>query len=292
MVVPADASTIPLARAMLQWLEPSTSDLMRTTYWLFWRLPVWGLLFVVSTLAAQDVPVDATRPLVTRADLQSALDQADQIAGSDAYSAAFKEGKRAEAAVIRERLLEGDFYVGDQVTVEMTGDSGFSGIETVRFGRVMSLRGLPDIPMRGVLRSEVQDYLTTQIARFLKDPDVKIRPLIRLTVLGGIGKPGFYQLDADLLLSDALMRTGGIGNGTDFKSSKVRRNGVEIIDGETIAKAIVEGRTLDQLNLRAGDEIEIGAKSRTNWLTTLRTFAAIPALILSGYTLGKLFGIF
>jgi hypothetical protein len=266
---------------------------MRTMSSLIWRLPVWGLLLLAPVLAAQDVPVDATRPLVTRADLQSALDQADQIAGSDAYSLAFKEEKRAEAAVIRERLLEGDFYVGDQLTIEMVGDTGgSSGVESIKFGRVLSLRGLPDIPMRGVLRSEAQDYISTQIARFIKDPEVKVRPLIRLTVLGGIGKPGFYQLDADLLLSDALMRTGGIGNSTEFKKSKVRRAGNDIIDGETIEKAIHEGRTLDQLNLRAGDEIEIGAKSTTNWFTTLRTFAAIPALIFSTYALGKLFGIF
>jgi hypothetical protein len=158
------------------------------------------------------------------------------------------------------------------------------------------MNGLPDIPMRGVLRSEAQDYVSTQLARFVKDPQVKVRPQIRLTVLGGIGKPGFYQLDADLLLSDALMMTGGIGNLTDFKKSKVRRNSggttVEVVDGETFAKAITDGKTLDQLNLRAGDEIEVGQKSNKDWFSTLRTFAAIPALILSTYAVGKLLGIF
>lgn len=261
-------------------------------YLLMWRLPVWGLLFCAPILAAQDIAVDARRPLVTRADLQSALNQAEQVAGSEAYSFAFREDSRAEAAVIRERLLEGDFYVGDQLNIEMSGDSGSSGVMRVEFGRVLTLRGLPDFPMRGVLRSEAQEYLTTQVARYVKDPQLKVRPLIRLTVLGGIGRPGFYQLDADLLLSDALMLTGGISNGTDFKASKIRRNGIDIIDGETIAKAITEGRTLDQLNLRAGDEIEIGMKSKTNLLTTLRTVLAIPALVFSAVALGKLLGIF
>ena len=265
---------------------------MRTMYSLLSRLSVWGLLFCAPILAAQDVPVDSRRPLVTRAELQSALDQTEQIAGSEAYSFAFREETRAEAALIRERLLEGDFYVGDQLNIQMVGDSGFSGVQTVQFGRVLVVRGLPDIPMRGVLRSEVQEYIKTQIARFIKDPDVKVRPLIRLTMLGGIGRPGFYQLDADLLLSDALLQTGGISNSTEFKASKVRRGGIEIIDGETIAKAITEGHTLDQLNLRAGDEIEIGLKSKTDFLTTVRKYAAIPALILSTYAVGKLVGIF
>jgi hypothetical protein len=49
---------------------------------------------------------------------------------------------------------------------------------------------------------------------------------------------------------------------------------------------------LDALNLRAGDEIEVGTKSTTDWLSTLRTVAIIPALIISLYGLGKLFGLF
>jgi protein involved in polysaccharide export with SLBB domain len=245
------------------------------------------------TATAQEVPaVDARRPVATRAELQQTLEEAEALAGSDAYSASFREDKRQEAALIRERLLEGDFYVGDQIQVTVVGDSGSSGTRIVGPGRVLTLPGLPDIPVRGVLRSEIEAYLIEQVGRYVRDPHIKARPLIRLTFMGGIGKPGFYQMDADKMLSDALMDAGGIGNGTELKDSKIKRGEEVIVDGEAFAKAVTDGVNLDELNLRAGDVIEVGEKTKKDWFMTLRTFAVIPALILSSYGLGKLFGIF
>lgn len=174
----------------------------------------------------------------------------------------------------------------------MTGDSGIGGQAIVRPGRVLSLGGLPDIPMRGVLRSEAEEYLTAQIRRYVIDAQVQVRPLIRLTFMGGIKSPGFYQMDADIMLSDALMQAGGISNGTDLKRSKILRGEDELVDGETFAQAVTEGVSLDHLNLRAGDVIEVGQVNKTNWFSTLRTYAIIPGLIISTYGVGKLFGIF
>jgi len=252
-----------------------------------------GVAFGTATgVRAQDAPVDSRQPIATRAQLQQAMEEAEGIANSSAYSASFRDDKRAEASQIRERLLEGDFFIGDNLMITMTGDSGISGRQSIRAGRVLSLGGLPDIPMRGVLRSEAEAHLTEQIQRYVRDAQVKVRPLIRLTFTGGIKQPGFYQMDADIMLSDALMQAGGISNGTELKRSKILRGDDEMVDGETFSKAVTDGVSLDHLNLRGGDVIEVGTKSTTNWFTTLRTFAVIPALIVSTYGLGKLFGIF
>lgn len=244
-------------------------------------------------LSAQEPGIEARRPVATRAQLQQSLEEAEAIANSPAYSAAFRDDKRAEAALIRERLLEGDFFIGDMLHVTMIGgDSGISGQKTVGPGRVLTLGTLPDIPMRGVLRAEAEQYLTEQVGRYIRDPQIKVRPLIRLTFMGGIRQPGFYQMDADIMLSDALMQAGGIGNSTDLKRSKILRGDDELMDGETFAKSVADGVSLDQLNLRAGDVIEVGTQNNKDWFTTLRTFAVIPALIISTYGVGKLFGIF
>lgn len=264
------------------------------------RHQVWALLLGAALaapveLGAQDGQVDARQPIATRAKLQEAMEAAEAIANSTAYSATFRDDKRAEAALIRERLLEGDFYIGDQLMIVMsgvTGDSGIGGQHSIRPGRVLTLGALPDIPMRGVLRSEVEVYLTEQLRRYVIDAQLKVRPLIRLTFMGGIKNPGFYQMDADIMLSDALMQAGGIGNNTDLTKSKILRGEEEMMDGEAFAKAVTEGVSLDHLNLRAGDVIEVGAVSNKDWFTKLRTFAIIPGLIISTYGLGKLFGIF
>ncbi len=255
-----------------------------------------GLMAAPSGLRAQDQPVDAQRPLATRAQLQASLTEAEQVANGGGFSASFREAKRDEAAMIRERLTEGDFYVGDQITITVVGADtslgGLGGTHSVSYGRVLILPSIGEVPLRGVLRSEIQTYLTEQIGRFVRNPDIRVRPSLRLTFMGGVNTPGFHQVDADMLVSDALTLAGGINNSTVLKDTKILRGEEEIVDGETFAKAVTSGLTIDQLNLRAGDEINVGVQNRRDWFTTLRTFAAIPALILSTYGLGRLFGIF
>ena len=50
---------------------------------------------------------------------------------------------------------------------------------------------------------------------------------------------------------------------------------------EEVAAAIRDGLTLDQLNLRAGDELVVGEETNRHWFQTMRTFMLIPGLILS-----------
>jgi protein involved in polysaccharide export with SLBB domain len=150
---------------------------------------------------------------------------------------------------------------------------------------------LPEIPLRGVLRSEIKDYLTEYLRRLFKDQTVQVIPTIRLTILGGVGNPGFYQLPADTPLPDAIMKAGGPGQATKLEESVIRRGQEELWGEEEVAKAITAGLTLDQLNLRAGDELVVGQETQRNWTQTLRTYALIPGLILSLAALGKLFGI-
>ena len=263
------------------------------------RIPllVWSLLlplalgFPAATVAQVDVS-EGRRAIATRDELQAALAEAERIAGSDGFSGSFREAKQREAALIRERLTEGDFQIGDQVQLTVFGEADATGLQTVGPGRVLSVKGLPDIPLRGVLRSEVEPYLRDQIGRFIKDAQVKARAMIRVSIIGGITKPGFYQLDADMMLSDAIMSAGGILAGADFKRSVIHRGEDRLLEKEDFTTALSDGRSLDQLNLRAGDVIEVGQKPTRSTYATISTIAIIPGLILSIYGIGKLAGAF
>jgi protein involved in polysaccharide export with SLBB domain len=257
-----------------------------------WRL-LLALAFGLPGLAqAQADLSDGRRAVATREELQAALADADRIASSDGFSGSFRESKQKEAALVRERLTEGDFQVGDQIQLTVFGEADATGLQTVGPGRVLSVKGLPDIPLRGVLRSEIEPYLKDQIGRYIKDAQVKARPMIRVSIIGGVIKPGFYQLDADMMLSDAVMSAGGIVAGAEFKRSVVHRGEDKILEKEDFAKALSDGRSLDQLNLRAGDQIEVGVKPVRSTYATVSTIAIIPGLILSIYGIGKLAGAF
>lgn len=116
--------------------------------------------------------------------------------------------------------------------------------------------------------------------------------MIRVSIIGGVLKPGFYQIDAGMMLSDAVMSAGGLVAGTEFKRSIVRRGEEKILTGESFAQALQDGRSLDQLNLRAGDVISVGEKPVRNTWATVQTIALIPGLILGIYAIGHLAGAF
>ena len=254
-------------------------------------------LVMVGEVVAQTPPTMDRRPQATRAQLDSTLIEIDKIIASPAYSDELKRSKQMEAAMIRQRLREGDFQVGDQLNISLSvpiqpGGAPLNNVVfTVGPNQMLSLTDIPDIPLRGILRSEVKDYLTEQLRRLFKDQTVQVVPTIRLTILGGVPQPGFYQLPADMPLPDVIMKVGGPTQTTKLDESVIRRGTEELWGEEEVMAAITAGTTLDQLNLRAGDELVIGMEKQSNLFTTLRTYALIPGLILSLAALGKLFGV-
>lgn len=221
---------------------------------------------------------NAQRSMVTRAELRSALEVIDKQLASSGYSAALRDAKRAEAEAIRDRLAEGDLRVGDLVLIDIVGDvAGLKGTYAVTPVRSIALPGGAEISVRGVLRSEMQAYVTEQLKKYIRDPVVKVTTSIRISIFGAVGKPGLYPAAADLLLGDALMNPGGgPANNARFDKSQIKRGDKVVIDGPEFQAAIREGRTLDQLNLQAGDEIIVAAKPQGG--TVFRIIGAIGSL--------------
>jgi len=238
-----------------------------TTRWsTLFRFGTFILPLILSfPLAAQTPPVqeaklDTRRAQASRLELEASLAAIDTILASPGYSTRIREAKQREGALIRDRLTEGDLQVGDNLAITVQNEPTYTGVFTVQAGRVLTLPGLPGIPLRGVLRSEAEGYITKELAKYIREPSVRVVPSIRLAVLGAVGKQGFYQVPADLLISDAIMAAGGPSGAADPNLSKVMRSSTKILTETDVTDAIVRGATLDQLNLRAGDQIVVDEK--------------------------------
>lgn len=219
--------------------------------------PAWGQ---VPSPPPAEARMDIRRAQAARPELEANLLQIDSILGSPGYSGRIREAKRREKVLIQQRLSEGDLQVGDALALTVLGEAGLTGTFVIGAGQILSLPGLEPIPMRGVLRSEAEAHLTQQLQRYLRDPSVRVQTSIRLSILGAVGKQGFYQIPADVMMSDAIMAAGGPAGGADPNRTVVRRAGTLLLTEEEIAAALVRGATLDQLNLRAGDEITVDTK--------------------------------
>lgn len=211
-------------------------------------------LAVPAWCAGQD-PLDPTRLEIDRAELTSLLAQYDAVTQSTAYSDELRREGRALADIIRERLRSGDFRPGDQIALLIEGgETAQWDTLTVEAGHLVDVPTLGPILLQGVLRSELETHLATEIGRFIQSPRVRAHSLIRVSLLG-VGRPGFYTMPADLPLSDAVMFAGGPGAGADPGEIRIERGQDVLWSVEELLAPVADGSTLDDLGLQAGDRI-------------------------------------
>jgi hypothetical protein len=226
---------------------------------------------------------------MTRGELEALIVTYERDAGKNAALPELQALARSEVELIRSRLVDGDFQTGDQIALEVRGEPQLTGT----FGVVMGLAGpalrLPmvgDIALKGVLRSEVESHLRAKIGHYIREPVVHAAAMIRISVLEGVDRPGFYPVSAEGLLTDVLMTAGGPSQRARLDGIRIERGKDRIWTGEALQRAITEGRTLDQLSLRAGDRVIIPERSDRPWLTMLQASAiVIPAV----YALVRIF---
>lgn len=242
-------------------------------------LAVLALLLLAPPLAGQEevrTPWEGVGLQMSRAELVDLRDRLEAVAASSAYSSEMKELARRNVEQIRTRLEKGDFRVGDRIILEVQGESDLTGTFPVEPGPRIVLPVIGAIPLGGVLRAELEAHLTRELGRYIQDPVVTARSEVRVAILGGVGKPGFYTLPADMLISEALMAAGGPAQNAELDELRIERGDREVWEGRGLQEAVTEGRTLDQLSVRAGDEIHVPVKSGgQNYLWRVGRYALV-----------------
>jgi protein involved in polysaccharide export with SLBB domain len=189
--------------------------------------------------------------------LERLLEEYQEALASPAYSESVKRSIRTDAEAIRGRLTNGDFRVGDRIALYVQGEPNLPDTVQVEPGPMIVLPLFGEIPLDGVLRAEISEHLTQAFSRYIRDPVVRASGLMRLSVQGAVGQPGFFTMPAEMLLGEALMVAGGPSSDADMDNLRIRRGTRLVLEGEALQEAVRQGLTLDQLNLQAGDEIVV-----------------------------------
>ncbi len=108
-----------------------------------------------------------------------------------------------------------------------------------------------------------------------------------LAVAGGVTAPGFYEVRPDAPVTDAVMRAGGLAAGGDATKLSIRRAGRTIIPESELRARVAMGSTLDDLNIRAGDELRVGEQRRRDWLEVARTLAYVAVVATGLWASGR-----
>src|SRR5436190_11590237 len=197
------------------------------------RVLAWLTLAFVPLCAFGQSAVPAGEPrrvAASRVELDSLAGRAAAAADAPATPEQQRESLRRYAVDLRTRLRDGDFQPGDRIVLVTRGDSTSIDTLTVESDRTVSFRKLPSIPLNGVLRSELRDYLSEQLRKYVKRDVVSAIPLVSVGVLGDVLHPGYYRVALEITMGDLLMVAGGPLPQADLTRVSVRRGQTTIVD--------------------------------------------------------------
>lgn len=212
------------------------------------------------TAAGQRVPNDARTPGASRAELAELATSLQREAGVDSVSRSRRDSLSAQAQEIDRRLRDGDFSAGDRIVLHLQGEQMLSDTLTIRGEQQLTLPGYPDLSLHGVLRSELRERVQAHLARFLRDPQFSVTPLIRVAVVGEVTRPGFYSLPPEARIADAIMLAGGpTGNG-DLGRLTLSHGGHRLLAEGQMREIVARGLSLELAGVIPGDEVVVGQR--------------------------------
>ncbi|MBL0169349.1 MAG: hypothetical protein IPP90_01295 [Gemmatimonadaceae bacterium] len=217
----------------------------------------------------------------TRAEVATRVQTVQTLLASPSMRKDARGPLEGEMITLQGRLTDGDFQVGDRFVFTIAQDSVRSDTASVRNGLVVSILNLPDFSVRGVLRSELTDRLQAHVARYVRNVTVRTSVLTRVAILGAVQTPGYYYAAPDRPISELVMMAGGPGVLAKLGEFEVKRGTAVVVSVKDSKRAVKEGRTLEQVDVRSGDEVYVPVKKKFNWTIIMQLFSIASVLFFS-----------
>jgi polysaccharide export outer membrane protein len=180
---------------------------------------------------------------------------------------------------------QNQFQRGDGVRIAVWRDPSREGVNIQGLGITGSYtidsRGNIQMPLIGEMRvvGSTPEGLATAIkekyAVYISDMIVICYPLIRISVLGSVQRPGSYFVERKTSLWELIEVAGGLGGDANIKKIKIERS------GKTVAKDLMTGyekaTSLDELRVQSGDQVLVPGKAKI----TVKTIIEVTRFALS-----------
>lgn len=241
----------------------------------------WFAALILVAGAAGSMPAQGTlgemRRQATREELEAAA-KAAESAVTTAPDEKTRQLYRGTASTYRQRLQNGDFVPGDRILLQVVGDSVFSDTFTVRSDRRLPLPNIPEISLHGVLDSELEEHVTRELSKYLRNVELTATVLLRLSVIGAVAQQDFMTVPVDMAINDVVSSAGGFAGTPDFGKAVVRRGTETVIGSRSLQEAFQRGKTVGDLSLRDGDVLYIPAVIQSGVPRWQQVAGAVTAL--------------
>lgn len=186
-------------------------------------------------------------------------------------------------------LPEFPFKAGDAVLISTFPDTTnfLNGIFPI------DDRGYTELPIVGKVKvselrmSEFQEFLRSKFKAYLRYPDLYVKPMVRISLLGGFLKPGLYYVDINYSLWEAVNLAGGtlLEEGIyDMRWERGRDKQVK-----DLTRLFESGVSLRRMGFHSGDQIWTPSPARRTIWDTVRdvmpilTFATTIWIVYNTY---------
>ena len=154
-------------------------------------------------------------------------------------------------------------------------------------------RGLAEFPIVGKINvskmteKQLIDFIKQTFKNYLRYPNVYVKPMARISMLGGFQRPGLYYVDLNNSLWDAVFETGGPSLEDGVSEMHWQRN--EEDRTAEISKLFESGISLRAMGFKSGDQVWTPSPAaRTVWDTIadvmpILTFATSVFLMYNTY---------
>ena len=173
------------------------------------------------------------------------------------------------------------FQPGDAIELEIIEVMSFQGggganLSNINDEYTIARDGTIFLPLIGKLKvtghnqESLVELIKEKFSPYLKEPFIKVTPLIRLTLMGAFNKPGSYRIDPDESLWELIDMAGGPGDNCDLNGLTVERGGKEVITD--LLASFEKGHSLAEIGIRSGDQIiarkkqKLSAREIIDWV--------------------------
>ena len=95
------------------------------------------------------------------------------------------------------------------------------------------------------------NYLRDHYQIYMRSPNLYVRPMIRVTVVGGFIIPGMYYVDQNMSLWDLFKQAGGLSHEEALYDINWERNGEKVV--EDLTPYLESGVSLKTMGFQSGD---------------------------------------
>jgi protein involved in polysaccharide export with SLBB domain len=172
------------------------------------------------------------------------------------------------------------FHAGDAIMISTFPDtlSFLKGVHRIDDDGLVDLPIIGRISVTDKTEKQLVDTLVNAYVNYLRYPILQVRPLIRVSLLGGFYRPGLYWVPPTSSLWDVVSIAGGPVRDDGIK--KIRWERSKVLVKKDVVEDFQSGKSLQKIGFVSGDQLWATALPHQHFWETMRT-DIIPILSIS-----------